>query len=261
MSSEGASSGGPPAARFAYVHGFASGPLSRKAARLADAFEARGRPFHRPDLNIPSFAELTFSGALAALDALDRGGAGGIAPPDDRPPPAERAAPADDALVAAAKDEASAPGVPGAPPWCLVGSSMGGYLAGRWAELHPERVTKLLLLCPGFGLVARWPDRIGAEAFARWERDGHMTIPGPGGVETALHWRFITDARAHPPIPEPRCPTLVIHGTRDEVVPIESSRSWVAGRANARLIEVDDGHDLIDSLDRIVAEALSFFEV
>jgi pimeloyl-ACP methyl ester carboxylesterase len=31
----------------------------------------------------------------------------------------------------------------------LIGSSMGGYIAARYAELHPEQVAKLVLLCPG----------------------------------------------------------------------------------------------------------------
>ena len=30
---------------------------------------------------------------------------------------------------------------------------MGGYLAARWAQLHPERVERLFLMCPAFNFV------------------------------------------------------------------------------------------------------------
>jgi len=97
---------GGRADRFAYLHGFASGAGSRKGSRLAAAFRARGAVFHQPDLNLPSFAELTYSGMLRAVDELDR--RAGDAAQGGR--------------------------------WGFVGSSMGGWVAARWAELHPERV-------------------------------------------------------------------------------------------------------------------------
>ena len=37
-------------------------------------------------------------------------------------------------------------------------------------------------------------------------------------------------------MPEVDCPTLIVHGTRDEVVPIEGSRAYAASRANVRLV-------------------------
>ena len=48
-------------------------------------------------------------------------------------------------------------------------------------------------------------------------------------------------------------PTVIIHGTRDEVCPIALSREYAAADG-VRLIEVDDDHRLARSLDRIVAE-------
>ncbi len=53
----------------------------------------------------------------------------------------------------------------------------------------------------------------------------------------------------------PPAPTVIIHGTGDEVVPIEVSRTFAAAHPDGvRLIEVDDEHRLARSLDRIVAE-------
>jgi len=48
-------------------------------------------------------------------------------------------------------------------------------------------------------------------------------------------------------------PTVIIHGARDEVCPIEHSRR-LAEQPDVRLIEVDDDHGLGASLDTIVAE-------
>lgn len=149
----------------------------------------------------------------------------------------------------------------GGPPtarWSLVGSSFGGYVAARWAELHPERIGRLLLLCPGFDLVDRWPEMLGKQAMARWEREGELEFPDGAGRPTPVHWRFIEDFRRHPPAPGVPCPTRIVHGTRDEVVPIESSRRYAATRPHVDLVAVDDDHGLLGSLEAIGREAHGF---
>ncbi len=213
----------PRPARYAYLHGFASGPRSRKALALAPALATTGRRLERPDLNVPSFARLTLTGALSAIDALD----------------------------AAAS--------PAGAPWRLIGSSMGGYLAARWAELHPDRVDRLVLLCPGFRLTERWPHLIGADGMARWRAQGAYTFPDGAGTPTPVHWGFIEDALRHPGVPEVPCPTLIVHGRRDEVVPVALSREYAASRPHVTLLELDDDHALTASLPAIEQAVLAFF--
>lgn len=207
----------PAVTRYAYLHGFGSGPDSKKGRLLAAAFQAAGKHLDRLDLNAPSFGELTISAARDAVGAW----AG-----DDR--------------VA------------------LVGSSLGGYIAALHA-VHNPNVTALVLLCPGVDMVQRWPALLGDKAMARWRDDGVLPLPDARGKPTPIHWRFIEDAIAHDPLPRPSCPTLVIHGSRDRTVTIDSSRTWVASLPNARLIEVDDGHELYASMDLIERETLAFF--
>jgi predicted esterase len=48
------------------------------------------------------------------------------------------------------------------------------------------------------------------------------------------------------------CPTIIVHGVLDDVVPISVSRELAARDANVELIETDDGHRLAGSLDVIV---------
>lgn len=215
--------------RHAYLHGFSSSSLSTKGQALRRFYAAHDRVLHTPDLNCPSFAELSYTGMLAGFDAFDR-----------------------------ALDEQE--GVEaGTTRWRLIGSSMGGYLGARWAQLHPERVDRLLLLCPAFDFVARWPVMLGAQNFERWRETGHVVLPDATGTPVEVHFGLVEDAEQnHPARPEPPCPTTIIHGSRDAIVPLESSRDYAAAHAGrVELIEVVDDHLLTASLPRIEATALA----
>ncbi|MBM4396317.1 MAG: alpha/beta fold hydrolase [Deltaproteobacteria bacterium] len=207
---------------YAYFHGFASSPDSRKGNRLAREFARLGVPLERPDLNAPSFARLTATAMLGAADAMH------------------------------------AAGDPGAR-WRVVGSSMGGWLAALWASLHPGRVDRLVLLCPAFDMPGRWPAIVGPGGWERWREAGETPLPDHRGVPVPVHFALNDDLARWPSVPETGCDTLVIHGSRDETVPVESSRAYAAARPRVRLIEVDDGHLLADSLDLVVRESLAFF--
>lgn len=213
--------------RYAYLHGLGSSPQSRKGVALARAFAGRGLTLERPDLNRPSFALLDHGAMLAALDAMDE--------MDARQPHG--------------------------PPWRLVGSSLGGWLAARWAELRPDRVDRLVLLCPGFDLAERWPEVVGAEQMARWQRDGVLALADASGNLVDVHWGFMESARRQPGRPEVPCPTLILHGVHDEIVPIEHSRRYAAQRPHVRLIELDDDHALAATIERVTEEILRAFEI
>lgn len=209
----------------AYLHGFASSHLSSKGQELRRRYAQLDREFVCPELNRPSFAEQTISAGLAYLDELD----------------AEMRARHGADLR-----------------WRLIASSLGGYLGARWAELHPERVDRLLLLCPAFDFAARWPKMIGEAAMRKWEEEGRFPFPGPQGAPVAVSWRFIADAREHPAHPRFTCPARIVHGRRDIVVPIESSRGYVRDHPEIELLEVDDDHPLEGSMDAIWAATREF---
>ncbi len=199
---------------YVYLHGFASSARSRKGVHVHAWLAERGVPITLADLNRPSFEELSIAAMLEHVSELDR------------------------AL--------------GAERVCLVGSSLGGWTAARWAELHPERVASMVLLCPAFDIGGRWPAIFSPEAVERWRTKGYLLIPDGAGKMVPVHSAFYEEACAVPPYPRATCPTTIVHGTRDDRVPIEHSRRYAREHRDlVTLIETDDGHDLLASLDVI----------
>jgi len=209
--------------RFLYLHGFASGPRSAKGMAFDAHLGARGVPLTRLDLRVPSLEHLRLSAVLAEVARA----------------------------IGGERDRA-----------VLIGSSLGGLTAARVAE-RDARVAALILLAPAFQMIARWRDRLGPEAWAAWQRTGWLEIEDHAEKRPArVDFGFAEDAGAIDAAgggwPDVRVPTLILHGTRDEVADVALSRRFAEGRRHVELIELDDGHDLMASLPRLLAEADRF---
>ncbi|MFB3829559.1 MAG: alpha/beta hydrolase [Bryobacteraceae bacterium] len=146
----------------------------------------------------------------------------------------------------------------GGEPVDLIGSSMGGYLAALYAARHPE-VRRVVLLAPAFRFARRWAEVTGAEKLAEWRRAGFTEVfhYGAGGMRR-LGWRLMEDARRYEDFPGFTQPGLILHGSRDPVVPVALSREFTAAHPNVRLVELDSGHELTDVLGPIWAETEPF---
>jgi predicted esterase YcpF (UPF0227 family) len=203
-----------------YMHGFGSGPGSRKAQHLASRFAAAGLHLEVPDLT----------------------------PGDDG---FERSSPSS-MLAVAQRTLAGASG-----PHAIVGSSLGGYLAAVAASRDPS-IERLVLLAPAFRLFERWDRRLGDAEREEWRLRGREVLHFASSRRRRLGWQFHEDAKGYPPFPEVRVPTLCISGRRDEAVPLEDVAAFVARTPSARLVEVDDEHELAGSLDLVFEEALAF---
>lgn len=138
----------------------------------------------------------------------------------------------------------------------VLGSSLGGLTAARVAE-RDARVTALVLLAPAFRLTERWRQLPEWDA---WQRTGWREVRDhTTGQPARVDFGFAEDAMAiDAGEPDVRVPTLILHGVHDDVVPIDSARRFAAGKRHVRLIELDDGHDLVASLPRLLAEADRF---
>lgn len=130
-------------------------------------------------------------------------------------------------------------------PVCLIGSSLGGYVAALYAARHPE-VSRLVLLAPAFAFARRYLETIGPAQAGEGERTGWLPV-----YERRVWWGLIEDARRYEEFPEVTQPVLVIHGIHDEVVPPALSEEFVRRHPRARLELVESGHDLLSAIDVI----------
>jgi uncharacterized protein len=210
---------------FLYLHGFASSVQSHKARAFAAWAMDRGIALDVLDLRVPSMSGLRFSAIKACVRAaIDAQGPRGRS--------------------------------------VLIGSSLGGLTACRVAEEEP-RVAAVFLMAPAFRLAERWRARLGEEAFRAWQRDGFLTVDDYATKSKVdVEYGFVEElARLDAEgdgWPDVRVPACILHGTKDEVVSVDLSRTWAAQKRHVRLIEVDDGHELGTSVPRILDEAARF---
>jgi len=146
-------------------------------------------------------------------------------------------------------------------PLTVVGWSLGGAVALRWALAAPQRIGRLALVCTTPCFVARpdWPDAMAGATLAqfgdelavayrltllrfltlqmRGSDDGRATLaamraqlfarpdPAPAVLAAALAELAATDLRAA--APEIRQPALVVAGERDTLAPCAAG-AWLA---------------------------------
>jgi pimeloyl-ACP methyl ester carboxylesterase len=209
--------------RWLYLHGFASGASSYKGLAIAAHYAQRGVAIERLDLRIPSFERLRLRQMIASVRTA----------------------------IGGENDRA-----------VLFGSSLGGLTACRVAEEDP-RVCALVLLAPAFRIMERWRERLGEAGWKAWQTTGWLdTLDYISKTMSRVDFGFAEEAAALDErsggFPDVRVPTLIVHGVNDPVVDVALSRRFAEGKRHVRLVEVDDGHELAASLDRIKSEADTF---
>lgn len=202
-----------------YLHGFASGAQSTKGVALEKRFAEVGVPLRRLELT-PGDSGFEQSSPLTMLSVLEQ---------DLRAHPAR----------------------------VLMGSSLGGYLAALAAS-RGAAAEKLVLLAPAFRLAERWLERMSAAEVEDWRQRGLEVDYYAQNRRTRVGWRFMADAQTLPAYPAVTVPTLCITGARDELVPLADVEEFVRRTPSAKLVVVDDGHELLASLPRIYDEARAF---
>jgi pimeloyl-ACP methyl ester carboxylesterase len=145
-------------------------------------------------------------------------------------------------------------------PTVLMGSSLGGYMAALAAARRPERVPALVLMAPAFGFLARWERQVGEKAMAAWRRRGTAPIFHYGlDREVPLSIALLDEAKDFEDEPDPSCPALVLHGRRDDAVPLAAAETFVARRPDRRrLVVYDAGHELTEVLEPMWSEVTAF---
>lgn len=141
-------------------------------------------------------------------------------------------------------------------PRLVVGSSLGGLVAAFAAAARPELVHGLCLLAPALGFLADLERRL----------DDEGRLWTSNGAAFPVTQRVLEDARRldeHLLPGRLSMPTLVVHGTADEVVPTRGSERffaaiphpakelWLVPGGDHRLNTV--AHEIWPRLDRLAA--------
>ena len=152
-------------------------------------------------------------------------------------------------------------------PLVIVGSSMGGLLAALLEqELRQQRaatkIQAIVLLAPGFGITKRWPQIIGEQGMQSWRETGFRPFfHYAANQELPLHFAFARELEQYKTDNfEINIPTIVFHGIDDQTVPIEHARQFAQLNPAAALVELDDGHELANSLDLIWLQTCDFLK-
>ena len=197
-----------------YLHGFASGPHSTKAAYFADRLAEHGVAFRCPDFNQPDFASLTLTRMLGQLAA----------------------------------DIANSSG-----PVTLIGSSLGGTLAILAAARTLPRIARVVLLAPAVMFAKPGHHLLPPERIEEWRTRGALPFFHYAyDDERLLGYAFYEDSLRHDAFHAVLTqPTLIFQGMRDASVDYRTVEAFARTRPNVTLSLLDDDHQLIASLTRI----------
>ena len=211
-----------------YLHGLGSGSSSPKGLLLQHELGALGAHVTCPDLNLPSF---------------------------------ERLSPM--AVIQHAVDLLSAPTL---RRRFVVGSSFGGFVAlHALARAHARGAPGLgglILLAPAIDPWQEESNLISAPVEAVWERDGFFPLYLQEFQRVVpVHFAFLLELRAlgkgtH----TPKTSTLLIHGTRDEIVHYSQSERFTAEVPESRLVLMDDDHALLADPRGLVGHIATFLQ-
>jgi len=137
----------------------------------------------------------------------------------------------------------------------FIGSSLGALVALRYASQF-EGVKKMLLLAPALAYLTE----VAEEERQQWkETDILPVFHYHFNQELPLQYGYHVDGMRYQEAVPPAAPTLIIHGQKDKVVPIESSRTYIKTfPGKAQLLEVDSDHRMIDQLPYIWSHVQSF---
>ena len=125
-------------------------------------------------------------------------------------------------------------------PAILVGSSLGGLVGAHVAAEHPDLVQQLTMLAPALGLMPKLSQRIDEDG-CLMTGDGIKFYVEPDVIKDAEQ----LDERSLPS--RIQVPTLLVHGTADDVIPqivsemffaamtIEQKQLWIVPDGDHRL--------------------------
>jgi 2-hydroxymuconate-semialdehyde hydrolase len=164
----------------------------------------------------------------------------------------------------------------------VIGQSLGGAVAAVFAGTHPARVERLvsvdsgpwlppfmlLMLMPGTGEVILgrseyWPERPDQPAQYRERlRQVYRITRTRRHLLKAIRAQFLDGREYFRALSHVTCPTLLVHGTADNIIPLRAAASLRRWLSNSRMIVLEGaGHfSMQDRPQQFVQEVSRFLD-
>ncbi|AAC07487.1 YqiA/YcfP family alpha/beta fold hydrolase [Aquifex aeolicus] len=149
----------------------------------------------------------------------------------------------------------------------LCGSSHGGYIAMNYVRKRPLfNVKRLVLLAPSYNTLSLIIKELGEDKVKPWlegkeeltilEEDREVTFIKDWAKDIIQNdYEIIKDGRVDFP-EEPPVEIVIMHGIRDDIVPIHYSETFAKSVKVKKFLKVDDDHQLNESLQKYIEELL-----
>lgn len=139
----------------------------------------------------------------------------------------------------------------------LIGGSFGGLVAMQIAAQFADSIALLILRAPVSDWKAVWDNDLTPDQFALWDRDGSFSAPMPWGetvtFSRAVYDEMLTSTLYQTVAPRITAPTLIVHGTQDDVVPLAQSETLNNVINNSNLIVIEGADHAFSRPDDLAA--------
>jgi len=167
-------------------------------------------------------------------------------------------------------------------PFDLVGYSLGGWIAARYATWFPERLRSLTLIVPAgmrvpgkppyADMFLMSPEQLFATLFNDFANAGEVFLDiadtdvivhafEEASTVAGLIWERRSDRKLERRLARVTCPTLVVGAENDRLVPNEAADRYAELLPNARVRRIPGtGHALIIEQPEATAKTISEFQ-
>lgn len=144
-------------------------------------------------------------------------------------------------------------------PLVLMGHSRGGGIAAL-AAIENKSVAALITLAS----LSKYGNFFGEKRYAEWKEKGVMyVLNSRTGQQLPMYWQYMEDLESNNErlniigrVAGLKIPTLIIHGTADESVPIHHAQQLLEAIANSELLLIEGGNHTFGGMHPYLSDDL-----